>query len=80
MIAGQAGLARFGTVAIDGTKIPANASIDANRGQAWFAEQAATLIAEAEHADAVENARTDQDENLDGDRLPSGLVDRSHRI
>jgi Transposase domain (DUF772)/Transposase DDE domain len=80
MIAGQAGLARFGTVAIDGTKIPANASIDANRGQAWFAEQAATMIAEAEHVDAVENARTDQDENLDGDRIPPSLVDRSHRI
>jgi transposase len=31
MIAGRAGLARFGTVAIDGTKIAANASIDANR-------------------------------------------------
>jgi transposase len=31
MIAGRAGMARFGTVAIDGTKIAANASIDANR-------------------------------------------------
>jgi transposase len=39
MIAGQAGLVRFGTVAIDGTKIAANASIDANRGQAWFADR-----------------------------------------
>jgi hypothetical protein len=37
MIAGRAGLARFGTVAIDGTKIAANASIDANRGQEWLA-------------------------------------------
>jgi hypothetical protein len=80
MIAGRAGLARFGTVAIDGTKIAAYASIDANRGQAWFAEQAMTMIAEAEHADAIENARTDQDENFDGDRIPAGLVDRSHRI
>ncbi|WP_326564181.1 transposase [Micromonospora peucetia] len=33
MIAARAGLARFGTIAIDGTKIPASASIDANRGQ-----------------------------------------------
>ncbi len=32
MIAGRAGLAQFGAVAIDGTKIAANASIDANRG------------------------------------------------
>jgi transposase len=79
MIAGRTGLARFGTVAIDGTKIAANASIDANRGQTWFAEQAATMIAEAEQADAIDNARTDQDENFDGDRMPPGLVDRSRR-
>lgn len=80
MIAGQAGLARFGTVAIDGTKIPANASIDANRGQVWFAEQAATMLAEAERADAIEDARAGSEENLDGDRIPSALVDRSHRM
>ncbi|WP_216363114.1 transposase, partial [Arthrobacter sp. Hiyo1] len=36
LIAARAGLARFGTIAIDGTKIPANASIDANRGREWF--------------------------------------------
>jgi transposase len=80
MIAGRAGLARFGTVAIDGTKIAANASIDANRGQAWFAEQAATMVAEAGHVDAIEDARADEDENLNGDRIPARLVDRSHRM
>jgi transposase len=74
MIAGRAGPARFGTAAIDGTKIAANASIDANRGRAWFAEQATTMI-----ADAIDDARADQDENLDGDRIPPELVDRSHR-
>ncbi len=41
MIAERAGLARFGTVAIDGTKIAANASIDANRGKEWFDRQVA---------------------------------------
>jgi transposase len=54
MIAGRAGLAHFGTVAIDGTRIPANASIDANRGRAWFDEQAAAMIAEAEQIDVLE--------------------------
>jgi transposase len=39
LIAARAGLARFGTVAIDGTKIPANASIDANRGQEWLQQK-----------------------------------------
>jgi transposase len=80
MIAGRAGLARFGTVAIDGTKIAANASIDANRGRAWFAEQATMMIAEAEHADAIDNARAGQDEDADSDRIPPGLIDRSHRM
>jgi transposase len=35
-VAATAGLVRLGTVAIDGTKIPANASIDANRGRNWL--------------------------------------------
>ena len=38
-VAATAGLARLGTVAIDGTKIPANASIDANRGREWLNQQ-----------------------------------------
>jgi hypothetical protein len=80
MIAGRAGLAHFGTVAIDGTRIPANASIDANRGRAWFADQAAAVIAEAEQIDALENARADQGQEVDRDRMPPALVDRSHRV
>jgi transposase len=62
-LAAGLGLARFGTVAIDGTKIPANASIDANRGQEWLdrqarelAEQAALIVAEAGAADDAEDA------------------------
>lgn len=39
MIAARAGLGRFGTVAVDGTKIKANASIDANRGREWFTQK-----------------------------------------
>ena len=45
MIAARAGLGRFGTVAIDGTKIAANASIDANRGQDWFDRHVAGVVA-----------------------------------
>lgn len=47
LIAAQSGLARFGTVAIDGTKIPANASIDANRGHDWFKQQVCDMVADA---------------------------------
>lgn len=61
-LAAGLGMVRFGTVAIDGTKIPANASIDANRGRAWLdrqarelAEQVALIVAEAAAADEAED-------------------------
>jgi transposase len=38
-VAAAAGLTRFGTVAIDGTKIAANASRDANRRREWLARE-----------------------------------------
>src|SRR3954453_19253786 len=60
LVAAGAGLARLGTVAIDGTKIPANASIDANRGQAWLEAQTQAqvrrIVTEAELVDAAEDA------------------------
>lgn len=70
LVAAQAGLARFGTVAIDGTKIAANASIDANRGQEWLAQQVAAMIADAEQADAAEDRC-----EVDDDRVPAELKD-----
>src|SRR3954466_5994907 len=56
MIAARAGLGRFGTVAIDGTKIAANASIDANRGKDWFDQHVAGMVADANRTDDAENA------------------------
>ncbi|WP_221629448.1 transposase [Micromonospora sp. A202] len=76
MIAARAGLARFGTITIDGTKIPANASIDANRGRDWFDQQATQIVTsnveEAAGVDAFENAQAPRgggDSN--GDRVPA---------
>jgi transposase len=83
MVAGQAGLVRFGTVAIDGTKIAANASIDANRGQEWLEREVEAMVADAERVDAVEDAAgtgRGAVQEADGDRVPSGLRDRSHRV
>jgi transposase len=51
-----AGLARLGTVAIDGFKLAANASTHANRGAEWLAEQAAKMDA----ADAAGSERAEQ--------------------
>lgn len=84
LIAARAGLARFGTIAIDGTKIPANASIDANRGQDWFDKRAAQIatgiVDEAESVDAAENAQAAREgDDADGDRVPAALADRSGR-
>jgi transposase len=81
LVAGKAGLVRLGTVAIDGTKVPANASIDANRGEEWLQDQVRQLVDEAQRLDAAEDASTaaGSDDDGDGDRLPPRLRDRSHR-
>jgi hypothetical protein len=80
MIAGRAGLGQFGTVAINGTKIAANASIDANRGHAWLTKQVARMVVETEQTDAAENTCSDRRElNGDGDRVPACLRDRTGR-
>lgn len=82
-VAATAGLVRLGTVAIDGTKIPANASIDANRGRDWLDEQVGQILAEARGADAEDagpdSCDSDDTDHADGDRVPSRLQDRSHR-
>lgn len=85
MIAARAGLARFGTIAIDGTKIPANASIDANRGRDWFdqhaARTAASIVADAVEVDAAEDREASRvGAEPDGDRVPRALTDRSDRV
>ena len=79
MVAAKAGLGRFGTVAIDGTKIRANASIDANRGREWFDRCAADVLADAERTDRAEDAAAAAGDEQRLDRLPSELRDRTDR-
>jgi transposase len=79
-VAATAGLARFGTVAIDGTKIPANASVDANRHRDWLAREVQALLIDAAQVDAAEDAQDpDDNDGGDGQRMPTGLRDRSGR-
>lgn len=52
-VCARAGLLRPGLIAIDGTKLAANASRDANRSAAQIAEQ---ILAEAAATDAIEDA------------------------
>lgn len=80
MVAGRAGLGHFGTVAIDGTKIAANASIDANRGHDWLSDQVDGMIVDAERTDATEDTDASSGAgSADSDRVPAPLVDRSAR-
>lgn len=81
MIAARAGLGRFGTVAIDGTKIRANASIDANRGRQWFDEHVASMLADADRTDQAEDAAASESDSDDRpDRVPAEIGDRTRRL
>lgn len=78
LVAGKAGLVKFETVAIDGTKIAANASLDANRDADWFLrEDVARIVEQARAADAVEDEEFGPDDR--GDRTPPDLHDPSRR-
>ena len=51
----EAGLVRLGVIALDGTKMGANASGDANRTMEALDKQIAAMIEEAEKIDAAED-------------------------
>jgi hypothetical protein len=72
VLAAQAGLGRFGTVAVDGFKAAANACIDANRDEGWLRQQARGIVAEAAAIDAAEDAEFG---DARGDELPPELAD-----
>ncbi len=66
----RAGLGRFDVVAIDGTKIAANAGKSRNRKRSKLEEQAAEVLARAAAADADDDARVGKtDTGLDVDPL-----------
>jgi transposase len=71
-VAAKAGLGRLGLVAVDGTKMAASASRDANRTEHKLRELAAQILAEAEEADAAEDALFG---DARGDELPEELSD-----
>src|SRR6201996_7047238 len=69
----EAGLVRVGGIAIDGTKIAANASRDCTRSYVSIVEE---LLADAEAADREEDERHGDDR---GDEPPAGLRSREER-
>ena len=74
----SAGLVKVGVVALDGTKMKANASLAANRNKKQLTEEVEKIMAEAEAKDAEEDARlgTKREEG----ELPPELWDRKSRL
>lgn len=72
----KAGMVRVGTVAVDGTKIAANAGIGSNRCYPAIREEVERMLAEAAAADAAED---EQFGDARGDELPAELADPASR-
>jgi transposase len=84
-LCGLAGLAKVGTIALDGTKIKANASRHKAMSydrmpeeEARLKREIATILAEAESADATEDAAHGPTRR--GDELPEELARRQSRL
>ncbi len=74
----EAGLMKLGKVALDGTKVAANAALEANRRYEALEEEVRRILAEARGVDAKEDARYGSDRR--GDELPEGLGKRAERL
>jgi transposase len=68
----KAGMVRVGTVAVDGTKIAANAGLSANRTYEKIRQEVEAILAEADEVDAAED---EQYGEARGDELPAELAD-----
>ena len=67
----EAGLVKLGVVALDGTKVAANAALATNRSHLAIEEEVRRMLAEAKAVDAEEDANYGPDRR--GDELPEGL-------
>lgn len=73
-----AGLVRVGVVALEGTKIEANASLQANRGLEAIDAEVQGMLAEAAATDRREDELLGADNR--GDELPEGLRSQEGRL
>ena len=76
IVCARAGMGRVGAVALDGTKIAANAALSANRGESALRGLAAGILAEAAAVDAAEDELFG---DRRGDELPPELADPDGR-
>ncbi|MGH2445442.1 MAG: transposase [Candidatus Limnocylindria bacterium] len=73
-----AGLGQLGLVALDGTRIAANAALAANRTVDRLSAEIDRILAEAAAVDAAEDAQFGPDRR--GDELPAALADPRSRL
>src|SRR5215218_1812147 len=73
----DAGLFRLGLVVLDGTKVQANASLEANRSAATIGQQVARMVAEAESTDRREDRLFGPEGR---ETLPKALARREDRL
>jgi transposase len=75
-LAHEMGMKKMGTIAIDGTKIKANASLASNKTKDGLKEELKAIVEEASQQDEKENG---QHGTHRGDELPDDLVDPKTR-
>jgi len=81
LVCAKAGMGRLGTIAIDGTKIAANASRNATCRRQWLQEQVDAITAQAEAVDAAEDAGCGAgSEGRDSPRRSLARADRALRL
>jgi transposase len=73
----EAGLVKVGVVALDGSKVKANAALESNRTYEHIEQEVKKMLDEAEAQDAEEDRRYGPDKR--GDELPAELADRTSR-
>ena len=74
----EAGLVKVGVVALDGTKIAADAALEANRTYESIRAEVETMLREAEAKDVEEDRLYGPDRR--GDELPEAMRDRGGRL
>ena len=73
----EAGLVKVGVVAVDGTKMGANAALSANRGREQIEAEVQRMLAEAQAKDEEEDTAYGTEQR--GDELPEALRDPRSR-
>ena len=74
----EAGLVKLGAVALDGSKVAANASLAANRSHGTLEAEVRQMLEEAKKVDAEEDVLFGPERR--GDEMPEGLGRRADRL